>query len=147
VSIEDKLAIHEVIARYSYTYDSNDADGFAQLFVEDGVFEIFVAGETSPSVRLRSRKEIREWAAQRLQERRGRFTSRHYQSGILFDELSSDSARTRTMVLVTHQGVTEAAPRPTDSGVYHDRWRRTPEGWRLVHRAAQVDRDPGGGTQ
>ncbi len=50
MSIEDKLAIHEVIARYSYTYDSNDADGFAQLFVEDGVFEIFVAGETSPSV-------------------------------------------------------------------------------------------------
>src|SRR5438093_1161583 len=33
----------------------------------------------------------------------GRFTSRHHQSGLLFDELTSDSALTRTMVLVTHQ--------------------------------------------
>jgi len=127
-----------MIAQYSYTYDGQDADGFAQLFVEDGVLEIFVAGATSPSVRLQSRKEIREWAARRLQERNGRFISRHYQSGIVFDELSSDSARTRTMVLVTHQGV-EAAPRPTNSGVYHDRWRKTPGGWRLAHRAAHVD--------
>jgi ketosteroid isomerase-like protein len=142
MSVEEKLAIHEMIARYSYTYDSKDADGFAQLFVEDGVFEIFVAGKSNPLIRLQSRQAIREWAARRLHERHGRFTSRHYQSGTLFDELSSDSARTRTMVLVTHQGVTEAAPRPTESGVYHDRWRKTPEGWRLVHRAAHVDRDP-----
>jgi ketosteroid isomerase-like protein len=142
MSVEEKLAIHEMIARYSYTYDSKDADGFAQLFIEDGVFEIFVAGKSNPLIRLQSRKEIREWAAQRLHERHGRLTSRHYQSGTLFDELSPDSARTRTMVLVTHQGVTEAAPRPTESGVYHDRWRKTPEGWRLVHRAAHVDRDP-----
>lgn len=143
MSIEAKLAIQEMIAQYSYTYDSKDAEGFAQVFVEDGVFEIFVPGKEMPSVRLQSREEIREWAARRLQERIGRFTSRHYQSGILFDELTSDSALTRTMVLVTHQDVTEVAPRPTDSGVYHDQWRKTREGWRLAHRAAHVDRDPG----
>ena len=143
MSIEEKLAIHEMIAQYSYTYDSKDAEGFAQVFVEDGVFEIFVPGETSPSVRLQSRREIREFAAQRLQERLGRFTSRHYQSGTLFDELTSNSAATRTMVLVTHQAVTESAPRPTASGVYHDQWRKTHEGWRLAHRAAHIDRDLG----
>ena len=69
MSIEDKLAIQEIIAQYSYTYDSQDAEGFAQLFVEDGVFEVFVPGKTTASVRLRSRTEIREWAAQRLRER------------------------------------------------------------------------------
>jgi len=146
MSIKEKLAIHEMIARYSYAYDGKDAEGFAHLFVEDGVFEIFVPGKTGPSVRLQSRREIREWAAQRLQEREGRFTSRHYQSGVLFDELTSEAARTRTMVLVTHQGVTEAAPRPTASGVYHDQWRKTHEGWRLAHRAAHVDRDRGFST-
>ena len=143
MSIEDKLAIQESIAQYSYAYDSKDAEGFAQLFVEDGVFEVFVPGRTTASVRLQSRMEIREWAAHRLQERSGRFTSRHYQSGILFDELTSDAALTRSMVLVTHQGVAEPAPRPTVSGVYHDHWRKTHTGWRLAHRAAHVDRDPG----
>ncbi len=143
MSIEDKLAIQEMVAKYSYAYDSNDAEGFAQLFVEDGVFEAFVPGQTTASVRLQSRTGIREWAAHRLQERSGRFTSRHYQSGLLFDGLTSDAALTRTMVLVTHQGVDEAAPRPTISGVYHDQWRKTHTGWRLAHRAAHVDRDPG----
>jgi len=37
MSIEDKLAIQEIIAQYPYTYDGKDAGGFAQLFVEDGV--------------------------------------------------------------------------------------------------------------
>jgi uncharacterized protein (TIGR02246 family) len=143
MSVEDKLAIQEVIARYSYAYDSRDAAAFAQLFVEDGIFEVIVPGESRPTVRLSSRGAIREWAGQRLQERTGRFTSRHYQSGTLFDELTSGSALTRTMVLVTHQGVTEAAPRLTVSGVYHDQWRKTHEGWRLAHRAAKLDRDPG----
>jgi uncharacterized protein (TIGR02246 family) len=143
MSNEDKLAIQEVIARYSYTYDSQDAEGFAQLFVEDGVFEVFVPDKTIAVVRLQSRTAIRAWAAQRLHARRGHFTSRHYQSGTLFDMLTADVARTRTMVLVTHQGRTDAAPRPTLSGVYHDHWRRTPTGWRLVHRAAYVDHDPG----
>jgi uncharacterized protein (TIGR02246 family) len=142
MGIGDKLAIQEIIAQYSYAYDSKDAEAFAQLFVADGVFEIFGPGQANPTVRLRSRPAIREWAAQRLQARSGRFTSRHYQSGTLFDELTSDSARTRTMVLVTHQGGAEAAPRPTVSGVYHDQWRKTHAGWRLAHRAAHVDRDP-----
>jgi len=107
------------------------------------VLEIFVPGKTTASVRFQSRTKIREWAAQRLQERNGRFTSRHYQSGILFDELTLDTALTRTMMLVTHQRVAEAAPRPTLSGVYHDQWRKTSTGWRLVRRTAHVDQDSG----
>ena len=37
MSLEDKFAIHEVIARYSYTWDAKDPDGFVLLFTEDGV--------------------------------------------------------------------------------------------------------------
>jgi len=104
---------------------------------------VAVPGKTTAPVHLSSRTAIRAWAVQRLQARSGQFTSRHYQSGTLFDALTSDAARIRTMVRVTHQGVAEAAPRPTLSGVYHDHWRKTPTGCRLAHRAAYVDRDPG----
>jgi hypothetical protein len=95
------------------------------------------------AIRLESRAAINAWATQRLHARRGRFTSRHYLSGTLFEALTADSARTRTMVLVTHQDFTEAAPRPVASGVYHDQWRKTPEGWRLVRRRLHHDtREP-----
>jgi uncharacterized protein (TIGR02246 family) len=146
MSLDDKLAIHEMIAQYSYTYDGRDADGFAQVFTEDGTFEIFVPGQTSPVVRLQSRHAIREWAAERLQERHGRFTSRHYQSGIRFDALTADEARVRVMVLVTRQADREPRPYVNLTGAYHDVWRKTPAGWRLAHRAAYIDRDPGFST-
>jgi uncharacterized protein (TIGR02246 family) len=47
MTVEDKLAIQEAIARYSYAYGSKDAEAFAQLFVEDGVFEVTVLGTSS----------------------------------------------------------------------------------------------------
>lgn len=143
MSIEDRLAIQEMIARYSYTYDGKDASGFAQVFAENGVFEIFVPGATHPAVRLQSRREIHEWAAPRLHERIGRFTDRHHQSGILFDDLTGEEARVRVMVLVTRQESAGAQPYANLTGEYHDVWRKTPDGWRLAHRAAYIDRDPG----
>jgi hypothetical protein len=139
MSLEDKLAIQQVIAQYSYTYDAQDAEGFAALFTEDAGWELFAAGATQPAIRLETRAAILGWARQRLHERRGRFTSRHYQSSTLFEALTGESARTRTMVLVTHQDVTKAAPRLVASGVYHDQWRKTFEGWRLVHRRLHYD--------
>ena len=142
MSVEDKLAIQEVIARYSYAYDGKDADAFAQLFVEDGVFEVIVPGESSPAVRLSSRAAIREWAAQR-HRLNAASQARHYQSNVLFDELTAETASARTMLLLTRQSAPDTAPLLHLTGVYHDKWRKTPEGWRLVHRAARVDRDPG----
>ena len=139
VSLADKLAIQEVIARYSYTYDAQDAESFAALFTEDAVWELYACGATHPEMQLVSRAAIRAWAAQRLHERRGRFTSRHYQSGVLFEALTSEAAQTRTMVLITHQGMTETAARLTASGVYYDQWRKTQEGWQLAHRILRRD--------
>jgi ketosteroid isomerase-like protein len=80
MSLEDKLAIQEVVAQYSYSYDAQDADGFAALFTEDAVWELVASGATHPVIRLESRAAIHGWAVQRLNERRGRFISRHYQS-------------------------------------------------------------------
>ena len=141
LNIEDRLAILEMIAQYSYTYDSQDADGFARLFAEDGVFEVFAPAKGVAVLHLESRAAIHAWAAKSLEARRMVFTSRHHQSGTLFDKLTADAAETRTMVLVTHQRLDDASPHPTLTGVYKDLWRKTAEGWRFARRAAYVDRD------
>ena len=142
MSVEDRLAILETIAQYSHTYDGQDAEGFARLFAEDGVFEVFVPAKEVAVLRLASQAVIHAWAAKRLGARRGVFTSRHHQSGTLFEELTSNSAKSRTMVLVTHQLLDAALPRLALTGVYHDLWRKTAVGWRFAHRAAYVDCDP-----
>ena len=95
-AVEDKLAILEMVAQYSHSYDDRDADGFAEVFLEHGVFEVFVAGQPRAVLRLQSRKDIRAWAARRLREREGQFSGRHYQSGILFDKLTRAQAHVRS---------------------------------------------------
>jgi len=142
MSTEDKLAIQEIIAKYSYAYDSKDAEAFAQLFVEDAIFEVIVPGESGPTVKLSSRVAIREWAVQR-HELNAASQVRHYQSGILFSELTAETASTRTMLLLTRQSVPDAVPLLYLTGVYHDKWRKIREGWRIAHRTARVDRDAG----
>jgi ketosteroid isomerase-like protein len=139
MNLDDRLAILECIARYSYAYDGKDADAFANHFTEDGVWELFDTGATSPAARIETRPAIREWVSA-LHERLGAIVTRHFQSGTLFDELTPTTARTRTMLLVTHQHGMDRTPRPTRSGVYHDEWRKTPDGWRLAHRVLRHDK-------
>lgn len=137
--LEDRFAIQDVVAHYAYTYDTQDATGFAALFTEDAIWEAFPQDAVSPEVRLESRAAIHAWVTQRFRKRSGVFTSRHHQSGLLFEALTAESARTRIMVLITHQSIREDAPRPTLSGVYHDQWRKIAPGWRLAHRVLRYD--------
>ena len=139
MSLESKLAIQEVIAQYSYTYDAKDAEAFSKLFTEDAVWELYMFGSTEPQVRLNSRQAIRDWAAHNYRGRTASVNSRHHQSGTLFDELTDGNARTRTMVLITHQNATDITPRPTLSGVYYDLWRKTAGGWKLARRMLYHD--------
>jgi hypothetical protein len=139
MSLEDKMDILAEIARYAYTYDGRDADGFAQLFMAGGIFEVMYSGGSHPELRLESRAAIHAWALQRHQQVVMGIHDRHYQSGTLFDVLTTEQAQTRTMVLITHQGVNDPAPRPVLSGVYHDRWQKTPRGWQITHRTLRHD--------
>ena len=138
-TLEDRIAILEVIAQYSYTYDSLNAEGFADLFLEDALWEYY-SGEEDPEIRLTSRDEIRDWAAKRHNDRKGVFSSRHHQTGTVFDSCQGDSAATRTMVLITHHEVGEPSPVPTVTGEYHDLWKKTAEGWKLTQRILYTDR-------
>jgi hypothetical protein len=139
MSLEDKLDILAVIAQYAYTYDGRDADGFAQLFTHGGIFEVMYAGGSQPELRLASRAAIRAWAFQRHHQVVKGIQDRHYQSGTVFDVLTPEHAQTRTMVLITHQGGSDATPQPVLSGVYHDQWYKTPSGWRIAQRTLRHD--------
>ena len=129
MSVEDQLAIQQAIAEYSYTFDSGDAKGWAELFTEDAVWEYFASGEIQASIRLQGRDELRKFALDRNQQRPEGVRSYHHQTGMAFDELTSDSARTRVMLILTVQGADESSARIPTTGVYHDRWTKTREGW------------------
>jgi hypothetical protein len=116
MNLEDKIAIYEVLAQYSYAYDGKNADGFAELFTEDAVWEARRQVNTAPYIHHESQKTIRDWVTERLQGRLATTFTRHFQTGTLFEELTLNTARSRTMVLITHQTPEDGAPRVVLSG-------------------------------
>ncbi len=134
--IEDRLAILEQIARYSYAWDGRDLDAYVALFAEDGVFVVDPELPGGPSTHAVGHEAIRAWARERMDARKPGVQVRHHQSGTLFEELGEDSARTRTMLLTSRVG---PDGQPPSSGIYYDEWRRTAEGWRFANRTLHHD--------
>jgi len=132
-NMNDVLAIQQQVARYSYTFDSGDAEGWANVFTEDGLWEFYARGATTPATRLEGYQQLHDFCAQRFRDRPEGVTSYHHQSGLIFDELTADSARVRTMLILTIQ-VPKEAPRLYFTGVYQDQWVKTPQGWRIKYR-------------
>lgn len=139
MNIEDKLAIQELIAQYAYLIDGRDAAGYAQLWVENGVLEIFGVGATTADIHLPSRKAIHEWAAKTMRANDGIATIRHFQMGTVFDELNAEMAKTRTMILATRQEGINVAPSIFRTAVSHEQLCKTSAGWRFTRRTVYLD--------
>lgn len=135
----DRSQITNNIYAYSYAWDGQDIEAFLKVFTADAVWEAWASGSQVPELHLEGHAQIREWGEKRLGRRKGKFVSRHFQTNIVFDEISASSARTRTMVLVTHQSVTDQAPIPILSGIYFDEHQRTAEGWKIRRRLVKHD--------
>jgi hypothetical protein len=63
MSVEDRLAILDVIARYALAWDGRDAEAYAACFTDDAVFEDWIKGRDEPLNRLETREAIGAWAA------------------------------------------------------------------------------------
>ena len=140
MTAEDRLAILEQIGRYSYAADDQDVDGMVGLFTEDGVFERHEIGSNGPVYAVEGREALRGWAADAFASLPAGVLTRHHQRATVFDELTADAARTRTMMLLTSIGPGDQHPRTVSSGVCRDEWRRTAEGWRIARRSSDTDR-------
>jgi len=139
MSIEDKLDILQRIAEYSYTFDNKDAKGWANLFAEDGVWETTIKGQDTPIDHVAGREAILEWAVERHKIVPDTRRSFHHQSGTIFDDLTPDSARTRTMLILTAHDITSAESFKDPAkiiltGFYNDQWIKTSEGWCFAKR-------------
>jgi ketosteroid isomerase-like protein len=139
MNVDDRLSILERIGEYSQAWDGRDSQRYALLFTEDGVFEIFTLASERPVTRQESRAAILAWARAIHDGAEPEVQRRHHQSGTVFDELTPDTSRTRTMVVST-RAIPGEPPHVSATGVYHDEWRKTSEGWRIARRSFRSDR-------
>ena len=133
MQIEDMMAIEQVIARYAYTFDQGEADLWAAVFCEDGVWELVDQLGAEPRRRLSGRDELAAFCTHQFTSRAPGASSYHHQSSVIFDELTTSSARTRTLLILSVK-TTGEPPHVRMTGIYHDDWLRTADGWRLKRR-------------
>jgi hypothetical protein len=129
---DDLEAIRRTLAAYNVAGDRMRLEELAATFAEDGVLEL-------PTSSLRGRAAIaaglggrRSADAPPPSGRRPTFV-RHHLTTSLLELTGPDTASGRTYFLVfTDVG-------PDHAGVYVDRLRRTPDGWRFEHRKVMID--------
>ena len=139
-ALQDRLAIAEQLAQYSYRWDSKDSEGFADLFTEDGAMDRRRGGEVVTGARVVGHQAILDYASTSHQGRLADRQTRHHFSALVFLELTSDSAVTENMALITHQRAEDSAAQISASGIYRNTWKKTPDGWKIAERVLFGDR-------
>lgn len=127
----DERAIGKLMTDYTRFVDFGEAERIAELFTADGVWD-------GPGVRMEGQDEIRRFFKAR--EGVTRRTSRHVITNIAID-LHGDGEATALSYLVNFRHDSRGdvvlpvpAGLPKYVGEYHDRFVRTPAGWRFLER-------------
>lgn len=127
-------ACEKIVKQFAIFNDLGELEKLANLFVEDGSF----ARPLDPENPTVGRAEILA-----MLEARAPRLSRHIMTNIVIDVEGPDEARGISYVSFLSTTDVEAA-RPVAAeaqlfvGEYHDRFVRTPEGWRLKSRKGSM---------
>jgi ketosteroid isomerase-like protein len=133
--IEAELDIRRLIAGLAVRADNGEIDDYVSLFTEDAVWEM----PANPATGLAaSSRKGRADIAQGVHERRaagvqGPGSGTMHGISTQQIEVSGDDASGH--VYYQFYGTRDGAAALLTFGQYHDRYRRTTDGWKLAHRA------------
>lgn len=131
LTLDDRLAIHELYAVYAHQVDSGDGVGWAGCFTDAGYLAVPVNG-----IHAQGREALEAFAAAYF--RRSGGLERHLVDNVVLEEADSGvTGRCYLTMLVGGSG--GQPPRLTTTGTYEDRLERTADGWRFAARELAVD--------
>ena len=120
LSVEDRLEILELAARYSHAFDYGDTDAFVETFTQDGVV-------TNGQDTLSGAEELRAFAAKHAQ---GSLNGRHWTCNHVIDG-DGESATHSSYLMIVRMNET---PIIGATGIYRDSLKKVDGEWRFVRR-------------
>ena len=127
-SLEDRLALQELAARYARAVDRRDYAAFVALFTPDAVLCGPGYAMTGPAEIDRGIRLIEQYEA-----------TQHCVHQQLVD-VHGDAATGETYCVARHVYTKDGTKRKLDMGVrYQDTYRRTSDSWRLTRRELVLD--------
>ncbi len=134
LTVEDKLAINDLMSRAAYAFDVQDLDMLEACFTEDAEFGMQIAGgdPVGPFVgRAAIMKLFEDSIAVQTDVRK------HVVSNLFFDESGEHPKATSNLTLVsTEHGETTVLT----AGFYRDTLTYSDNEWRIVHRFIELDK-------
>jgi hypothetical protein len=136
-TLEDRALIGDLVVAYAYAIDERNWPAFEALFTPDAHIDYRSAGGMAGTP-----AEVAAWMPQALSlftwTLHSAFTHRLRATG-------PDAVEGAIHMFARHGLVWEGTPEVMDvSGVYHDRYVRTPEGWRFAARREETRGVTGG---
>jgi 3-phenylpropionate/cinnamic acid dioxygenase small subunit len=126
LSIEDRLLLHELVARLDHAVDAQDWDSYLAVFAEDATLDPGFAPAVSGLPAIRAFLQASEGGT------RGK---RHVASNLV-TEGSGTEARVRSYLTVIER---EDLPKVVATAVIEDQLVKRPEGWRVTAHTVRVD--------
>jgi ketosteroid isomerase-like protein len=124
---DDRLALVELVSRWSHAADGRDVAAVRALLTDDAELHTgddSITGSDAVATRATEAPD-------------GQQLRRHVRNTVV-DDLTADEATTRSYYLLT-TSVDGGRPKTLATGTYTDRMRRTPEGWRISERRVRPD--------
>lgn len=132
-AIEDRLAILDLEADYTHSWDLGEARDWAAVFSADGVFEMLPAGNL-PATRIAGRAALEAFCHQIRQQ----WAGLHYMHPPRL-RIAGDTAESVIFFEFRHVMRTDVHLRQgVTAGYYRTRYIRTGEGWRIGERLEQA---------
>jgi hypothetical protein len=130
----DKQAITEMLGKGGWAYDTPDVDYLADMFVEDGRFELTITG-VGPVGPFEGRGPIRKLYEDSLASQTDQ--RRHVVTNIFFeDETDTSVTAVSYLVLISIQ---DGVLKVISTGVYRDNFVLDGDAWRIAVRNLQLD--------
>lgn len=132
LTVEDKLDLHQLCAKYYVSTDEKDVDGFMECWIDDD--EILFESEFG---NFKGRTEIREFEDNHV-HRGMAVGKRHLLGNVIIDEGEDLDSAFVTSYLVVME-VAEI-PHIVATAIYRkSKAVKTEKGWKFVHRKMDVD--------
>ena len=125
LTLEDRLALHELIARYAHLLDLGGVDRLGEIYTEDARFVV-----AALDVDICGLPALIDFFGATMAQS----TVRHIITNVFTEATGNDTADLHAYLQIV-DGATKAI---TTVGVYHDNCVRTPAGWRVAVRNVRV---------
>lgn len=133
---DDHEDIRQLLARYNWAIDLGDIDGWVDCFTDDGTFTCLgLPDGAALGGRHEGREALHAYGSTHYGINKGR--ARHWNWNPLI-EVDGDEATMKCYLNAYAAGQGDSATLRV-TGLYEDRLRRTPGGWRFASRQVTID--------